>query len=121
GFVVVPGEKLAAVVEGVAPISSTTAEALCERILLHALMDRGRLHRLPRPLPTVAPPVRKATAAQLRAVKGCWAGNGVVVRIEGAGGSQALTMSTLGQDGTWHEAASDLRLRKDGRFHRDGS
>ncbi len=121
GFVVVPGKKLAAVVQGVAPIDSGKAETLCERILLHALKDRGALRRLPRLVPAVAPRVKKATASQLRAIQGYWAGNSMLFKAESAEGSQAVTVSTLGQDGAWHEMTRGLRLRVDGRFHRKGA
>jgi CubicO group peptidase (beta-lactamase class C family) len=121
GFVVVPGQKLAAVVEGVAPITSGKAETLCERILLHALMDRGALRRMPRPIAQVAPPAKAASAAQLRAINGYWAGGGMILKAESDAGSQVVNVSTLGQDGAWHEMASGLRMRTDGRFHRRGS
>ena len=121
GFVVVPGQDLAAVVQGVAPIDSGKAETLCERILLHALVDRGALRRLPAPIPAVAPPVKAATAAQLRAIQGYWAGNSLVLKAESGADPQSVTVFTLGQDGAWHEMVAGLRMRTDGRFHHEGS
>ena len=121
GFVVVPGQDLAAVVQGVAPIDSGKAETLCERILLHALRDRGALRRLPAPIPAVAPPVKAATAAQLRAIQGYWAGNSLVLKAESGADPQSVTVFTLGPDGAWHEMVAGLRMRTDGRFHHKGS
>jgi CubicO group peptidase (beta-lactamase class C family) len=122
GFVVVPGQKLAAVVEGVAPIDSGKAETLCERILLHALVDRGALGRLPQQIAAqVALPAKAATPAQLQAILGYWAGNGMVFRAEAGDDPQSITMSALGQDGAWQEMASGLRMRTDGRYHRKGA
>ena len=121
GFVVVPGQDLAAVVQGVAPIDSGKAETLCERILLHALRDRGALRRLPAPIPAVAPPVKAATAAQLRAIQGYWAGNSLVLKAESGTDPQSVTVFTLGPDGAWHEMVAGLRMRADGRLHHKGS
>jgi CubicO group peptidase (beta-lactamase class C family) len=121
GFVVVPGQRLAAVVMGVAPLDSGKAETLCERILLHALVDRGALRRIPAPIPAAAPPLKTATSAQLRAVQGYWAGNSLLLKAESGSDAQSITISTLGQDGAWHEMVSGLRMRTDGRFHRKGS
>jgi len=121
GFVVVPGQDLAAVVQGVAPIDSGKAETLCERILLHALVDRGALRRLPAPIPAVAPPVKAATAAQLRAIQGYWAGNSLVLKAESGPDPQSITVFTLGPDGAWYEMVAGLRMRTDGRFHHKGS
>jgi CubicO group peptidase (beta-lactamase class C family) len=121
GFVVVPGQKLAAVVEGVAPIDSGKAETLCERILLHALVDRGALRRMPRPIAQVAPPLRPATPPQLRAIHGYWAGNGMVFKAESGADPQSITVSTMGQDAAWHKMVGGLRMRTDGRFHRRGA
>jgi CubicO group peptidase (beta-lactamase class C family) len=121
GFVVVPGQDLAAVVMGVAPLDSGKAETLCERILLHALVDRGALRRIPAPIPAVAPPVKAATAAQLRAIQGYWAGNSLVLKAESGSDPQSVTVFTLGQDGAWHEMVGGLRMRTDGRFHHKGS
>ena len=121
GFVVVPGQDLAAVVQGVAPIDSGKAETLCERILLHALRDRGALRRLPAPIPAVAPPVKSATAAQLRAIQGYWAGNSLVLKAESGSDPQSVTVFTLGPDGAWREMVGGLRMRSDGRFHHKGS
>ena len=121
GFIVVPGQDLAAVVQGVAPLDSGKAETLCERILLHALVDRGALRRLPAPIPAVAPPVKAATAAQLRALQGYWAGNSLILKAESGPDPQSVTVFTLGPDGAWHEMVAGLRMRTDGRFHHKGS
>jgi hypothetical protein len=120
GFAVVPGQKLAVVVQGVAPVSSQSAETLCERILLHALRDRGALRRIPAPIAAVAPPRKAATAAQLRAITGFWAGNGSVFRVSSGSDPQDISVSTLGMDGEWHIMSDGLFMRSDGRFHRDG-
>jgi hypothetical protein len=52
---------------------------------------------------------------------GFWAGNGTVLRITAAAeDAQSLTASLLA-GGEWLALAQDLRLRRDGCFHADGS
>ena len=75
GFTVAPQAKLAVTVTGVAPLAPASFETLGQRILLHALVDQGTLRRLPKPIPAVAPPVKRATDAQLAAMEGVWAMN----------------------------------------------
>jgi hypothetical protein len=121
GLIVMPGERLAAVVTGVAPISSTTAEALCERILLHALVDRGELRHMPAQIAAVAPNARKATTEQRAVMQGYWAGNSTVLRVRPRhAGSQRLDVDLLGQSG-WTTFIERMRLRTDGRWYRAGS
>ena len=120
GFIVAPKARLAVTVIGVAPLDSGQCETLGERILLHALVDQGTTRRLPKPIPAVAPPVKKATDAQLAAMEGVWAMNQAVFRISpSASDPQALTFSTLSQGG-WTPPSEGMRLRTDGRFHLDG-
>jgi CubicO group peptidase (beta-lactamase class C family) len=120
GFFVIPGQKLAAVVLGVAPINSGLAEGLCERILLHALVDRGALRRMPTPIPAVAPAVKAASPSQLRAMEGYWAGNSLVFKVSPGSDPQSLALSVLkGSD--WQLLHSGLRMRGNGQFYRKGS
>ena len=119
-FTVAPKAKLAVTVVAVTPLGSSQCETLAQRILLHALVDQGTLRRLPKPTPAVAPPVKRATAAQLAAMEGVWALNEALFRITAApGDAQALTIWRLTQDG-WAQLAEGMKLRTDGRFHLDG-
>lgn len=70
---------------GVAPLSSGDLEALAQRLMLHALVDLHVVRRVPALIPAVAPPVRRATEAQLEKMLGVWAGNGLVIRTTAAG------------------------------------
>lgn len=122
GFVVAPKAKLTAVVTAIAPLSSGDCETLSERILLHALVDRGTLGRMPAQIAAVAPPPRRVGATQLARISGYWAGNGQAFRIEAAPGHpQSLTLSRLLPDGAWEPLHEGVRLRTDGRFHAQGS
>ncbi|TRZ90176.1 class A beta-lactamase-related serine hydrolase [bacterium] len=116
-FMVAPKVKLAVVVVGVAPLSSSQCETLGQFILLHALVDQGTLRGMPKSIPAAAPPVKQATDAQLAAMEGCWAMNQAMFRISPmASDPQALTFSVLTPDG-WALHTKGLRLRTDGRFH----
>ncbi len=119
-IVVAPKAKLSAIVTCVHPMYSTECETLCERILLHALVDRGTLRHLPAKIVAV-PPAKRATKAQLARMEGYWAGSGMVVRVRAmAGRPQALRLSMLGS-GSWTQWYAGLHLRADGRFHPKGS
>jgi len=120
-FTVAPQARLAFVATGVAPLSSTSLQTLGQRVLLHALVDQGALRRVPRPLPVAAPPVKRASAAQLAAMEGYWGSFNTVLRVSAsADDPQALDFFQLTANG-WVPTASGLRLRTDGRFHADGS
>ncbi len=119
-FTVAPTATLSVTVTTVTPLGSGQCETLGQRILLHALVDQGTIRRLPKPVPAVAPPVKKASAAELGMMEGVWAMNQALFRIApSASDPQALTFSTLGQSG-WSPPGEGLRLRTDGRFHVDG-
>jgi CubicO group peptidase (beta-lactamase class C family) len=118
---VAPQARMAAIVTGVSPLSSTYCEDLAQRVLLHALVDKGRLRRMPAPLSQTPPRVKHATAAQLAAISGYWGASGAVLRISAAtGDGQGLAISTLSADG-WTAPSPAIRLRKDGRFYARGN
>jgi CubicO group peptidase (beta-lactamase class C family) len=120
GVIVAPQQRLAAAVTGVAPMDAEACETLCESVLLHALIDRGRLHQMPAPAATQAPPALRASAAQLAGIEGDWAGNSTVVRVRPAGADpQVLALDQL-DSGSWTTVVKRLRLRADGRFHGAG-
>jgi CubicO group peptidase (beta-lactamase class C family) len=120
-FTVAPKDKVAAIVTGVAPLSSVYCEDLGQRVLLHALVDKGQLRRMPAPLPQTPPRVKQATAAQLAAITGYWGMSGALLRVAAApGDGQGLTISTLSPNG-WSAPSPEMRLRKDGRFYAKGN
>ena len=123
GFIVAPEAGLAVVVTGVAPLSSADCEALGETILLHALVDKGTIPRLPKKLPDTPPEPKQATPQEMRAMTGSWAGIARVLRVsagKGASGADGhtLTISQLTADG-WAPMAEGLRPRIGGSFQAD--
>ena len=120
-FMVAPTAKLAVTVIGVMPLGSGQCETLGQFILLHALVDQGALRRMPAPVPATAPPVTKATDAQLAAMEGYWALSQAVFRVAASESDpQSLMLSVLTPDG-WAPHGEGMRLRTDGRFHADAS
>ena len=120
-FTLVPRQKLAVTVVASGAASSHLLEALAQRILLHALVDKGALRRMPAPLPDAAPPKKKASSAHLSLMEGYWAGNGTVFRVAAnSRDAQALDVAML-QGDAWTSVTKGLYLRTDGRFHDTGS
>ena len=77
-FLVDPRVKLAVVVESVGYlISSTAVEDLAERVILHALVDKGILKKMPAVLGATKLPARTPTAAQVAAIVGVYGPAGI--------------------------------------------
>ena len=117
GMTVVAQQKLSVAVTTVAPLSSEQCETLAQRILLHALVAKGDLRRVPAPIPASAPPAKTASAAQLAAMEGVWVKHDMVMRFSAdPNDPQSLTMAVLGSAG-WTTGTSGIRLRTDDCFH----
>ncbi len=116
-FFVAPTEKLAIMITGASVKFSVGP--LAERIMLHALAERGRIPAVPTPLPDTPQPEQPATAADLAAIVGDYAQSETLLRIESAP-DRTLTVSTL-HDGAWTEIASGLKRRSDGSFSSDAA
>lgn len=116
-FFVAPAEKLAIMITG-ASVKFSVGQ-LAERIMLHALAERGRIPAVPTPLPATPQPEQPATAADLAAIVGDYAQAEALLRIESAPGG-TLSVSTF-HDGSWTEIASGLKRRVDGSFSSDAA
>ena len=117
GMTVVAQQKLSVAVTTVAPLDSGACEGLAQRILLHALVAKGNLRRVPAPIPASAPPVKTASAAQLAAMEGVWAKHDMVMRFSADPARPQSLMASVLTSGGWTLPASGMRLRTDGRFH----
>ncbi len=115
-FLVAPGAKLAVVVEAAGyTASSSTAEDLSERILLHALVAKGTLKKMPTVLGATSLPTRTPTAAQLAAIVGIYGAGANTFRVT-ADAAGALTLSLLAA-GAWAPLSTvAFTLRSDGGF-----
>jgi CubicO group peptidase (beta-lactamase class C family) len=113
-LMIVPKAHLAVVVSGVTPVDSTKAEALSERILLHALVEKKTISTMPRLLPTSAKPVKSPSGAQLSAIVGSYAGSNSLFQVIAAA-NNSISLQQW-QAGTWVTLLAGAKLRADDRF-----
>lgn len=115
GFTVAPSARLATVIQiAGTTASSSQAQTLGQRIILRALVERGDLKAMPKPLGAVTLPARTPSAAQLAAIEGVYLAGGGAFRI-GAGPRGSVTFSRL-TDGAWVSSPTTFALLSDGRF-----
>lgn len=116
-FYVLPEEGLALLITG----TSTTYHpgALAERILLGALVERGRLAALPRKLTATPSLPLHASDAQLAGMAGVYASGDSICLLQ----PQADRTVTMAQydAGAWDDSPTVLKLRDDGRFSSDAA
>lgn len=115
---VAPDEKLGVVVLGASNgFTSSHANTISERILLRALVERGRLARMPGPLPSTPLPLLPVTPEEKSAYGGHYASGTTAYRL-GFGEDNALTVDELQSD--WTPKYRNLKLRSDGWYAADG-
>ena len=120
-FIVSPQGKLAVAVVATTPLSTDTCDVISRRILVDALKDQGTVKRIPGPLPSDSPPVKKASEAQLSALEGTYASyEGVYRVVRSASDPQALDVQALASE-AWAPFVQGMHLCADGRFHAPGS
>lgn len=118
-MIVAPEDNLAVVVTGASGISSSNATVVAERIMLQALVDKGRIAQFPTPLPETPKEERAPTADELSAITGYFATSGMLFHIE-ANADDSITFSLF--DGTtWNVYMSGLKMRDDGMFSTDAA
>ena len=110
---VLPDEGLALFITGTSRTYGPIA--LAERIVLNALVERGRIAAFPAPLAATPLTPVAASDQQLAEISGIYANYTGLARIEPAG--RRLALSTYA-DGAW-SAATSLQLRSDGTFSSD--
>lgn len=116
---VAPVARLAVIVEGAGTtFSSTAAEALGQRILLHALAERGSIRAMPKVLGATDLAVRAPSAEAIASIVGIYCASGVTFRVA-AGADGALGVATL-REGAWAPSPTSYTLRRDGAFWNSG-
>ena len=110
---IAPDEGLAVMVMGAG--KGFDIETLAERILLHALAERGRIAGVPQPLKPDLPPLIPPSEAELLAMTGDYAGKDLY-RL--AKKDQSLTLSVY-YGGQWIDLIHDLRRRQGGDWISD--
>ena len=112
-LIVAPNERLASVVlvtnnMGIGGI----AVPLAERILLHALAERGSIDHVPTPMEPATLPAIPSNAEGLTAISGIYAGSYGLHRLE-ARADHTMTLANYVDD-QWLPALEGLGLRSDG-------
>jgi hypothetical protein len=117
-LIVVPEERLAAVVM-ITNASSIggIASLMTERILLHALAERGRIPKVPEPRKPGPLPAVPATDDDLAAIAGTYASS-YGLRQMTVQPDRTLTLAMYAK-GEWKPMIEGLKLRQDGRFISD--
>lgn len=118
---VAPDERLAVVVFGASGSFATQfksghAVTISERILLRALVERGRLAAMPQPLPKTALPIKAVTLEEKAAFTGFYASARGIYRVR-YGSDDSLTVETY--SGDWTPRYRGFRLRTDGWYAAD--
>ncbi|MEI6309846.1 MAG: serine hydrolase domain-containing protein, partial [bacterium] len=118
-FVVVPEERLAVTVIGASNgISSSKLLKVAERVLLAALVERGKLTAMPKPLDSsVQRPLVSPTDQEKTDTSGDYASNSALYRVLFSG--DTLSVLQYGEDGEWSDWQTGLKLRNDGWYAAD--
>jgi CubicO group peptidase (beta-lactamase class C family) len=114
---VLPAEKLGVVVLGASnKFDSSHAVTISERILLRALVERGRIAGMPKPLPTAQLPLKDVSAEEKSAYSGFYASGTTAYRLSFAGDG-SLSVDEYQAD--WTSKYRNLKLRNDGWYAAD--
>lgn len=121
-MLVLPEDNLAVVVFGASGSRSTQftlshAVKISNRILLRALVERGRLERMPEPLSGESLPVQAVPEEERKVFAGFYASSHGVLRLSYEA-DDSITLEVFGAD--WAPIYQNLRLRSDGWYAADG-
>ncbi len=119
---VAPEERLAVVVFGASGSSTTSftsghAVTISERILLRALVERGRLAAMPEPMPKTALPVKAVTTEEKTTFTGFYASARGIYRVGYGTTDDSLSVETY--EGNWTPKYTGFELRTDGWYAAD--
>lgn len=117
-FIVAPDERLAvAVILTNGSDVASVAGVLAERVLLHALAERGSIPSVPAPLIPVTLPAVPASNEELAAIAGIYASSYGLRRLD-VQADGTLTLSNFVYD-QWNSSIQGLTLRQNGCFVAD--
>ena len=116
---VLPSEKLGVVVLGASnKFSSEQAVKISERILLRALVERGRIAAMPKKLVSDPLPLQTVTAGEKSTFSGVYASSYGIFRLS-FGSDDSLTVEEF--TAGWAPKFSAFKLRRDGWYAADGN
>ncbi len=111
-FFVMPDEKLAVMITGAS--TAYGAGALAERILLHALVERGTLASMPARLTRSSAQPQPASSEEVAAITGIYGSHAAMYRVSAHGNNGIDVAQWLG--GQWQTVASNWQRDTDGFF-----
>jgi len=115
-MMVAPAEGLAVVVMGVSgSFTSSSANVIAERILLQALVEKGRLGAMPAPLNLSPLPEKVPTDELLNSIAGYYANNSTLIRVQRQSNALDLARYDAGTK-SWINLMTGLKLRDEDRF-----
>ena len=117
-LVVAPEAGLAAFVAGAGSFDSGTAQAVADRMILNALVERGDLAQLPTRLGTEQPPAATPTADDINGVVGTYLNSFSGARRVTQATRTSLSVASL-VDGQWKPSPVTFSFRADGRWWAD--
>ena len=119
-IVVLPEEKLGVIVFGASNrFDSSLAVKISERILLRALVERGRLAAMPEQLPDVTQPTKSVTAEEKKAFTGYYASGTTAYRLSFGADDSLLVEEYTGADAL-SPKYRNMKPRGDGLYTADG-
>jgi CubicO group peptidase (beta-lactamase class C family) len=117
-ILVMPDEKLGVVVFGASnEFASEHAVKISERIMLRALVERGRLDGMPVPLSTTPHPLQSVTPEEKNTYAGFYASSSAVYHLS-YGADDSISLDIFG--GNWTHKYQNFKLRSDGWYAADG-
>lgn len=119
-LIVAPTEGLAVVVMGASNgFGSGNATVIAERILLRALVEKGRIAAMPTPLNLLPRPLKTASSSQLDSAVGYYANNSTVMRVQREPDDSLSIIRYDAATSAWQSWITGLKLRDDDRFSND--
>lgn len=117
---IAPAEGMAVVVMGASNgFGSGSATIIAERILLRALVERGRIPAMPAKLSLSPRPPKTPTPEQLEAIIGYYANNDTFMRAQKQPDNSVNLDRYEAAGGTWQNWKTGLKLRDDDHFSSD--
>ncbi|MEE9913523.1 MAG: beta-lactamase family protein [Deltaproteobacteria bacterium] len=119
-MIVAPREALAVIVLGASgSFGSGAATVIAERMLLRALVEKGRIASMPQPLELSPLPLKTPDPGQLDAVCGDYANNDTLLRVQKESADALAIARYDAAAAGWKSQKTGLKLRSDDRYAND--
>ena len=118
-MIVLPDEGMTVFVAGTRGVGSSKAKTVAEKILLRALVEKGRIASFPEALPMTPKDLKTPTQSQLDDITGYFANPSRIWWIQKNQADNSITANIYAGNNTWAPAMQNLKLRTDGLFSSD--